>query len=141
LEQRERFGKAVVFAKTMLLDPAIKADYEVRARQAGLNSAYSAAIADYLRDPQLASIQTDFYKGVVGDTIWVVALDDFKIQRMSVTIHSAQGAEVESGEAVAEGGRWKYVTKQPNANWVGSKVVASATNRPGRVVQLEKVLA
>jgi hypothetical protein len=86
VSQRELFAKAVVFAKTMLLDPAIRADYQNRARQAGLASAYSAALTDYLKAPKINAIDTDYYKGAVGDVIWIVALDDFKIQRLTVTI-------------------------------------------------------
>jgi hypothetical protein len=70
----------------MLLDPVIRADYQNRARQAGLASAYSAALTDYLKAPKINAIDTDYFKGAVGDVIWIVALDDFKIQRLTVTI-------------------------------------------------------
>jgi hypothetical protein len=139
VSQRELFAKAVVFAKTMLLDPAIRADYQNRARQAGLASAYSAALTDYLKAPKINAIDTDYYKGAVGDVIWIVALDDFKIQRLTVTIQRDNGSVIENGVAVLEAGRWKYVATQPIAE-AGISVIAVATDRPGREARLAKVL-
>ena len=138
--QRELFRKAVTFAKTMMLNPEVKADYEVRARLAGLASAYSAAVTDYLKVPQLSSIDSDYYQGAVGDVIWVIALDDFKLQRVTVAIERADGSVLESGEAELSNGRWKYEATQANASVVGSKVVVTAIDRPGRVALLEKLL-
>jgi hypothetical protein len=138
--QRNLFGKAVVFAKTMMLDPAIKADYENRARLAGLGSAFSAAITDYLRAPGITSIETDYYKGAPGDAIWVVALDDFKLQRVVVTVQRSDGSVLETGEAVLESGRWKYLATEPNAALPGTKIAVVATDRPGKEAVLEKEL-
>lgn len=138
--QQELFAKAVVFAKTMLLDPAVRADYQNRAKLAGLASAYSAAVTDYLKLPKIDSIDTDYYKGAVGDIIWVIALDDFKLQTMTVTLFRADGSEIESGAAVLENGRWKYVAQQAHADLPGTRVVVTATDRPGREAQLEKEL-
>lgn len=137
--QRDLFAKAVVFAKTMLLDPAIRADYQNRAKLAGLASAYSAAVTDYLKAPKINSIDTDYYKGAVGDVIWIIALDDFKLQSMTITLQRADGSVIESGLAILEEGRWKYVATQANAE-AGIKIIAVATDRPGKEAHLEKVL-
>lgn len=137
--QRDFFSKAVVFAKTMLLDPLIRADYQNRAKLAGLASAYSAAVTDYLKAPKINSIDTDYYKGAVGDIIWIIALDDFKLQSMTVTLQRADGSVIESGAAVLQEGRWKYIATQANAI-AGTKVLVVATDRPGKQAQLEKVL-
>ncbi|MBI3231990.1 MAG: hypothetical protein HYZ51_02835 [Candidatus Doudnabacteria bacterium] len=138
--QRELFRQAVLFAKTMLLDPLILADYKDRARLAGLASAYSAAMTDYLRAPQISSISTDYYKGAVGDVIWIIALDDFKLQKVSVVIQKADGSMLEQGDAVLEEGRWKYVATQAEPLPAGLKVVVTATDRPGKVAILEKLV-
>jgi len=47
---------------------------------------------------------------------------------------------LEVGDAVLEGGRWKYVATQGNSNVAGSKIVVTATDRPGREALLEKLL-
>jgi len=137
--QRDLFSKAVVFAKTMLLNPETLADYENRAKLAGIDSAYRAAITDYLKAPQLSSMDTDYYKGAVGDVIWIIALDDFKLQHMMVTLQRPDGSLIESGAAVLEQGRWKYIATQASPI-AGVKVTAVATDRPGKEAKLEKVL-
>lgn len=138
--QRELFRKAVTFAKTMMLNPEVKADYALRARMAGLASPYSAAVTDYLKQPELTNIDTDYYQGAVGDIIWVIALDDFKLQKVTVVIQRADGTMLESGDAELTNGRWKYEASQANASVVGSKVVVTAIDRPGRTASLEKLL-
>lgn len=139
LPQRELFSKAVVFAKTMLLDPLIRADYQNRAKLGGLASAYSAAVTDYLKAPKINSIDTDYYKGAVGDVIWIIALDDFKLQTVTVTLQAPDGSVIESGAAVLEEGRWKFIATQATA-LVGVKVTVTATDRPGKEARLEKAL-
>jgi hypothetical protein len=57
-----RFRDAVFFAKTMLLDPVLKEEYQSLARQFNLRSAYNAAVTDFLKEPQIALVYTDNYK-------------------------------------------------------------------------------
>ncbi|MFM9837855.1 MAG: hypothetical protein ACKVOQ_06295 [Cyclobacteriaceae bacterium] len=139
--QATRFSKAVLYAKTVLLDDAIRAEYEEAAALAGFNSAYVAAVTDYLKDPIIALVYTDLYKGAAGDLIWITALDDFKIQSVTVTLQQPNGTLIEAGQAVAESSRWKYITTQPNATVAGTKVIVTAKDRPGQEVVAEKVLA
>ena len=139
-EQRSVFQAAARYARTKLLYPDIKADYEMRAKLAGFKSAYVAAMTDFLKEPSITQIDTDLYKGVVGEVIWIISLDDFKIQKMTVTLQRPDGSVLESGEAVLEVGKWKYVTTQANANPAGTKVKALAVDRPGKVAVLEVVL-
>jgi hypothetical protein len=138
--QRDFFKNAVLFAKTMLLDPAVRIDYENRAAQAGLPSAYVAAMTDYLKAPEINLLATDFYTGAVGSIIWITVLDAFKIQEMTVTLTDANGALIETGVALPEEGRWKYVATQPNALVAGTKVIVTAKDRPGKEARVEKVL-
>jgi hypothetical protein len=138
--QQAVFKQAATYAKTKLLYPDIKADYAARAKQAGLKSAYVAAITDFLKAPSITLIDTDYYKGVVGDVIWVIVLDDFKIQKATVTLQRADGTVIESGDAVLDAGKWKYVITQVNAAVPGTKVIATVIDRPGKQAMLEKVL-
>jgi hypothetical protein len=139
--QTTRFSKAVLYAKTVLLDEAIRAAYVEAALHAGLNSAYVAAVTDYLKNPMIVLVFTDLYKGVAGDLIWITALDDFKIQRVTVTLQQPNGTLIEAGQAVAESGRWKYITTQSNATVAGTKVIVTAKDRPGQEAVAEKVLS
>lgn len=138
--QRSVFRAATTYARTKLLYPDIKADYEARAKMAGLKSAYLAAMTDYLKKPSITTIDTEYYHGVVSDVIWLISLDDFKIQKMTVTLQRADGSEIETGDAVLDAGRWKYVITQANAVVAGTKVIARATDRPGKEALLEKVM-
>ncbi len=134
------FKEAATYARTKLLYPDIKADYLARAKQAGLKSAYVAAITDFLKAPSIAQIDTGYYTGVVADVIWVIVLDDFKIQKLTVTLQRPDASVIESGDAVLEEGKWKYVVTQANAAVAGTKVIALATDRPGKQAKLEKVV-
>jgi len=138
--QAERFAKAVVYAKTALVDPAIRAEYENLAFQTGLNSAYVAALTDYLRKPVIALVNADLYTGAVGDVIWITAQDDFKIASVEVTLQGADGSVLETEQAVAEGGRWKYSAITANPVRTGTKVIVKAKDRPGQELVVEQVL-
>ena len=140
LERQSVFKEAATYAKTKLRYPEIKADYAARASQAGLKSAYVAAVTDFLKAPSITVIDTAYYKGVVGDVIWIIVLDDFKIQKMTVTLQRPDGSVIEAGEAVLDAERWQYVITQVNAVPAGTKVIAVATDRPGKNATLEKVV-
>lgn len=139
-EQRSVFKAAATYARTKLLYPEIKADYVLRAKQAGLKSAYVAAITDFLKEPSISEIDASYYQGVVGNVIWIFSLDDFKIQKMTITLQRADGSVIESGDAMLEAGRWKYIITQANAALAGTKVQALVTDRPGKQAVLEKVV-
>ncbi len=126
--------------KPCCLNPDIRAHYQKRALLEGLSNAYTAAIKDYLNAPSLNSIDTDYYKGLVGDIIWIIAQDDFKNLSMIVILQKADGSIIETGSAVLEDGRWKFVATQTNAALPGTKVIATATDRSGKQATLEKVL-
>jgi hypothetical protein len=138
--QRENFRIASLYAKTMLLDPIANTYYAAKAKMAKLTSAYVAALTDYLRKPEINLISTDFYTGVIGSIIWITVVDAFKIQTMTVTVKRANDTILETGEAIFEGGLWKYTATQINAPLVGTKVIALAKDRPGKEAMLEKVL-
>jgi hypothetical protein len=137
---RSRFQKAVNFAQTMLLDPAIRQDYARRAKEAKLRNAYSAAVKDFLKELKIAAVYTDGYQGKAGDPIFIGAVDDFKVQRLSVTLQRADGSVIESSDAVRVQGGWQYNAMQANATRAGTKVIIQARDRPGRQVTEERLL-
>jgi hypothetical protein len=139
--QTERFAKAVLYAKTVLFDPAVKEEYERMAEQAGFNSAYIAALTDYLKAPEIGLVHTDLYTGAIGSLIWITAVDDFKIKQVTVTLQRADGSVIETGEAISEDGRWKYAATQLNDVLIGTKVLVLAKDRAGKEATAEKVIA
>jgi hypothetical protein len=140
-EQSERFAKAVLYAKTALADPALRTEYENVAFLGGLNSAYVAALTDYLRKPVISLVYTDQYTGAIGEVIWITAQDDFKITSVEVSLQRPDGSVVETAQAVAEGGRWKFTSTKVNAVRTGTKVIVKAKDRPGQEVMVEQVLS
>lgn len=55
-KNRSKFRLASAWAKTALLDPQKKSYYQQKAKKLKLPNAYTAAIADYMRKPQLKEI-------------------------------------------------------------------------------------
>jgi hypothetical protein len=72
---RSKFRQATMWAQATLLDPQKKAYYQQKAKKLHLPNAYTAAITDYMRRPQLKAIgrreQT---------TTYVVRKKDFALQ-------------------------------------------------------------
>lgn len=138
--QQSRFRDAVFYAKTVLLDAAMKTMYENLAKQFNLRSAYNAAVTDFLKEPKVAFVYTDNYKGEVGNVLFITTVDDFKIKTLTVTLMRADNSIIETGEAIAEQGQWKYVTTQVNAAIAGTKLTILAKDRPGKETTFEKVM-
>jgi hypothetical protein len=138
-----RFNKAVGYAKAVLKDPAKKAIYAEIAKKNEKGTAYSAAVGDYMSAPNIFAINTATYRGIVGDQIIIDVLDDYIVPSVTVTISNPDGTVVETGAAVLSENNlveWIYTAKIANANFVGDKVTAVATDMPGNVSVLEKTI-
>lgn len=134
---KERFKEAVVYAKSVLLDPDLKAEYE--ARTSGNQTAYNMALCDYFKAPEIKTVNYAGYTGKAGDTISIRATDDFKVASVQLSILDSTGAELESGAAQlsASGLDWIYTAKKANANLAGCKLSLKAFDLPGNVGSLE----
>jgi hypothetical protein len=64
----------------------------------------------------------------VGDKILVKAVDDFRVESVSVETSRADGAIVETGLAIMTPNNitWEYVAKTANAAFAGCKVKVTA---------------
>jgi hypothetical protein len=72
LEVRERFLLAAAYAKGALGNPATRALYAERS-ELRQHPMFAVAIADYLRPPEVKSVDTMGYHGHIGDLIKVTA--------------------------------------------------------------------
>ncbi len=140
LESRNRFNRASHYASSAIAHPQRGLDYKVMAEQQGFKSAYIAAVTDYLTLPEITSVFTDEYNGNAGDLITITAKVPFKITDMAVSILNAAGAVIESGKAVANEAKWRYVITIANPQVKGSKVVLIAHDRQGKISTLEQVM-
>jgi len=121
---RLNFQAAAYYAKTIIQDPEKKDYYTRKAKAVGVRSAYSAAIADYMRGLAIESVDMRRYTGQPGGRVSItVRKRDFAAQEVNVTIKTETGEVVERGRAV----------KAPNGAWVYQNVAAF----PGREVVLE----
>jgi hypothetical protein len=131
-----RYAKAITKAQDQSMADAYK--LALRPRQ----NVYSRALEDFLASPEVKSIGTRNYKGMVGDKIVVRAIDDFRVTGVLVEIYSSNGTLLETGNAVLDlnGIDWTYTATQANGLLAGSKIKAIAIDVPGNEGAKELIL-
>ncbi|KYP12950.1 hypothetical protein [Flavihumibacter sp. CACIAM 22H1] len=137
---RQRFAKAVVYAKNSLANPAVVAAYAAIIQ--GPRQVYLAALKDALRAPLLVNLQTNAYTGAVGDLIRVQAMDDFKVVQVEFKLFATDGSLLECGQAIRSnnGLDWIYTTLVCNPQPKGSTVLVRAMDLPRNHCELTQVL-
>jgi hypothetical protein len=140
--KQERFDQAVRYAQAQMLDPKAKQFYSLLARRLKITHAYQAAVKDYMKDPEISSIELSNYTGEKRNSIFIESSDYLKISVMIVEIFSAEGTLLESGTAVRKRDekRWKYLTQVNNPTLAGTCVKAIGIDRPGREVVVDAIL-
>lgn len=136
---KSRFLKAVQYARKQLATEQTKAEYATGITLSK-HSAYLVAVTDYLTSPQVNVIDASLYKGIAGNTITVRATDDFKVAKVEVMIIGSNGTLIEQGQAVLQPDtfdEWIYTITNANAALTGTKIIASATDKPGNTGTLE----
>ena len=89
-------------------------------------------MADYLKPPTIASIETSDYTGIkTGEKIIIKAEDNVKINSLKIKITKSDKSTVEEGSATLLEGKWTYITTVINSSITGDKIVVTATDRPG----------
>ena len=131
IDHRERFKQAAAYGKLALANPATRALYEQAAKEKDV-PVFSVCVADFFHAPTIKSVDLSAYNGQVGDTIQVIASDDFGVVNVHLTLKNAEGTFIESGNAIEVGtGHWNYTATASVA--AGTPVIAYvvATDRPG----------
>lgn len=128
---RHRFRLASLWAKKTIADPELKAAYKALAQ--GTMTAYTMAIMNYLRPPEITCVDASAYSGNAGEKIAVMATDLYKICGVHVTLLRSAGEILEEGECLPCGtvNRWEYTAKQQNDLLPGTVILAVAVNLPG----------
>lgn len=129
---RSKFQQASYYARTVQIDPFQRAQYAKAAKQAGLNSAYAAALKDYLVDPKIVSINITGYGGNTSDAITFIALNDFKIIEAVVTIRNSDDAIIETGKALFSDRGWVYLIKQASTLLTANTITVTIKDRLGK---------
>ncbi|MGA3013844.1 MAG: hypothetical protein ABSD71_07390 [Bacteroidales bacterium] len=124
LANQDRFRKAVKFGKAANKDPERHEFY--RKRKKSNQSAYNAAVSDFLLKPKVEAIDIGGYVGIQGNIIGIRAWDKYKVESVSVTIINKMGQLIEKGTAVARpfsGNReWDYKATVENADYKGEEL-------------------
>jgi hypothetical protein len=136
---RTKFKLATEYAKLMMKDLERKAYYTKKAKKLALPNAYTAAITDYMRKPEIRRIDASKYNGKPGDHITILASKkDFKIDRVSVIVTSQDDVLLEQGSAeYSAAGIWHYqcsLTSPPGGS--GYKIFVTAADEQGQLSQL-----
>lgn len=126
-----RFLAAAEFSKRILRNPEIRAEYVARSN--GKRSAYTMAMADFLNPPSVIAIGLTEYRGNAGDTIRVLAVDNFKVVRVTVNLLAVDGTILEYGDCIQQedGAAWIYTVTGDHLPLAGQQVKAVAYDIPG----------
>ncbi len=138
---RERFKRASQYATSAMANAILKAEYLLTAKLG--QSAFNKAFSDYQKAPEIyQDIDLETYTGVIGETIVVSAMDDFRVVGVHVKVAAAGGTTIEQGQAVQSpnGLDWVYTFTAENSEVAGSKLIITATDLPGNTTVLEKIL-
>lgn len=127
---RDRFRAGAAYAKSALLDPGLRARYEIAARARGLVT-FVFALTDFMRSPVVDAIDVSNYRGRVNDLIKVNARDDFEVAGVTVAIRDDAGGLLMEGAATLSGGHWNYAAPAAIQTGEGVTIEAVATDRPG----------
>jgi hypothetical protein len=135
---REKFKLATQYAKSMMNDPDMKAYYKRIARQLALPNAYTAAITDYMRKPQINEVNTKKYAFKSGGEILISARKkNFKLDAVNVIVSSHDNQIIEVDKAKYNGaGQWIFrSTLSSPSPYASYSVMVTATDRMGSSTQ------
>jgi hypothetical protein len=132
---QRHFGKAVVYMKNLPAQPAQHAVYKQAARS-NRKRACDLAMADFLNPPIINDIVLSSYTGKTGETISVVAVDDFEVATVCLTLTELNGTLIEHGAAVLEPNSSKWLCKAQASVPSGQTLIlhVTAVDRAGNSV-------
>jgi hypothetical protein len=139
LANNDRFKKAVKYGQYAIRTPELLKHY--RKIKKSNQSAYNAAVSDFLLNPKVEAIDIGGYIGVKGNKIGIRAWDKYKVESVSVVILNKMGQQIEKGAAVARplsgSLEWDYTATVENVDYKSCKVLVRVSDLPGNVVQAE----
>lgn len=138
---RTQFQKAHKYARAAQHKPELWIKYQNEAILRDTNP-LDLAITDFMKSPAILEVCLDQYQGKAGDHIRILAIDDFRIAGVQVTITNGDGETVESGAAIykSETGDWQYKARIVNPVIKGSRIRIEARDLPGNCSSLEREL-
>lgn len=137
---KEKFSRAVLYAKSALKNPTIKEIYKLKAE--GGITPYNNALKDFFTPPVIVAVNTEGYSGAIGNPILVSATDDTKVTKVGIQVFDINGNLVEAGAAVQldDDGDWMYTATVSNADPAGGRIVVEAQDLPRNTTTQEVLL-
>ena len=131
------FIMASEYARRATRNPEWKAIYQAMAT--GMQTAYSMAIADYLKPPQIGEVSLKMYLGRPGDKIGITVVNTIRVEWVRLSIENAEGITIEQGEAKPGLGfrTWTFTTTVRNPVRSGTCIHVSAMDFPGHLATRE----
>jgi hypothetical protein len=128
---RNLFRMAAVYAKAAIANPILLQFYKSKAKKG--QRPYQMAIADFCKPPEILEIDSSLYKGSIGDSITVQAIDNGRVNTVKFRIES-NGNLLEEGDAIiqSDGLSWTFTCGMPNSTIAGTLVSITATDLAGR---------
>ena len=137
---REAFAEGIIYARGVIADPALKSLYQAKVKDN--QTAFNLAVSDFCKAPQITKLHVLDYSGQISDKLIVRAVDDFKVESVTLTITDSADSLIEEGTAVLSpnGADWIYLATVANPVLAGTKVMVSAADLPGNVTSQEVLL-
>ena len=138
LDHQARFKEAALRAKAALADPVKFEFYAAIAREKDV-TAQVVALTDFLVAPSFKPLDLSGYKGQVGDTITIQAVDDIGLANVDVSIVAQDGTPIEQGSAIENGvrtGFWSYIAAKPVATGTDIFIEIKGVDHAGNKAQL-----
>jgi hypothetical protein len=134
-ENRTKFSRAVAFSRKMMADPVKKAEYQLIAKQQNLPNAYTAAVTEYMRKPEIVEIDLEGYSGKANQEIRVEARKKgFEVQEVVVVILDDKGEVIEQGKAEKQSGNdWKYTSSRDISTLAGASIKVQVSDKTNNV--------
>jgi len=128
-----KFRLAVNYGKRCIADPELTAFYLSKPEKG--TSVYRLAMMDYLKVPVIENFKTDGYKGEAGNIIIVIAIDNFAVAKVDLSIKTADGNLIEEGPCVADAidTVWTYSATVSVPVTTGIIITAKAYDKAGNI--------
>jgi hypothetical protein len=141
-ENRTKFSRAVAFSRKMMADPVKKAEYQEIAKQQNLPNAYTAAVTEYMRKPEIHEVDASGYSGKADQEIKIAARKKgFELQEVVVVLLDKNGTVIEEGKAEhRQGSEWRYKTRLVVDNYSGLKIKVLAIDKTNNKKEKEVVI-
>lgn len=141
MAQRLLFAEASFYAKNVLGDPMLKAEYQAKAR--GGQSAYNIAFKDYLTAPVLHQVDWNNYTGEVDSVLICRITDVLAVVSVKLSLFDTNNVLIEEGQAVQGSLKldWVYKATVMNLPVKGTRISVQMTDTPGNVYKEEVVIS